>query len=259
MLTKVIDVAKTAGAEIMRFYEEGVQPEIKRDGSMVTPADRAAEKIIREGLAKIAPNIPFVGEESVEAGIVPDVSAGTFWCVDPLDGTRNFVERNGKFGVLIGLIENGAPSLGVLYAPFLNVLAFGGFGHGAFVNRGKGDEKLHDLRAAGANPRIVVEQRIKDRDSVKNYAKKVNGTVIGTSNAWPFLEFAAGGYDICAAFSAAYEWDTAATHAILRALGGEVFAPGKIPLPYGKSAQKFKNPNMLASHAAFIGQVPDFE
>ncbi len=259
MLNQVIDIAKNAGAEIMRFYAEGVTPEIKRDGSMVTPADRAAEKIIREGLVKIASNIPFVGEESVEAGVIPDVSAGTFWCVDPLDGTRNFVERNGKFGVLIGLIENGKPSLGVLYAPFLNVLAFGGPGHGAFVNRGKGDERLQNLCMPGANPRIVVEQRIKDRDHVKNYAKKINGTVIGTSNAWPFLELAAGGYDICAAFSAAYEWDSAATHAILRGLDGEVFAPGKNALPYGKSGQKFKNPNMLACHASFIGQAPDFE
>ncbi len=113
MLNQVIDIAKNAGAEIMRFYAEGVTPEIKRDGSMVTPADRAAEKIIREGLVKIASNIPFVGEESVEAGVIPDVSAGTFWCVDPLDGTRNFVERNGKFGVLIGLIVG-------MFARFLN-------------------------------------------------------------------------------------------------------------------------------------------
>ncbi len=258
MLERVIDVSKRAGEEIMRFYADVITPEIKKDGSVVTPADRAAEKIIRDGLHAIAPNIPFIGEESVEAGIVPDVTGGTFWCVDPLDGTRNFVERTGKFAVLIGLVQNGVPVLGVLYAPALNLLAAGGMDLGVTIDRGDGGRSINRLSALRDPKRILVEQRIKDKPAVQNYVGRLNGNVAITDNAWPFLEMIVGDYDVNVAFSQSYEWDTAATHAMVGALGGHVLAPGSAPLPYGKTTQKFKNPHLLAVKSGFDVPAGDF-
>ena len=262
-LSAVESVARLAGAEIMRFYESGITPEFKKDGSMVTPADRASEKIIRDGLAQIAPQIPFVGEESVEAGIVPDISGGTFWCVDPLDGTRNFVERNGQFAVLIGLVMKGIPVMGVLFQPTENWLCAGAVGLGAHSAVNDNRRTLSSLPTKRAPSTAIVEHKFRSRDRVKSYVKKMTPkfpgiTLIDSKTVWPLCDLAMGHGDVCLAFSQSYEWDTAAVHGILHSVGGGIIAPAGKKLAYGKRDIKFLNPDIAGCADHLADQLPEF-
>ena len=117
LLPKVRTIAHEAGQVILRFYNDGIDAATKVDGSPVTQADLAAEHVITPALHHIAPGIPVVAEEAVSAGNRPDISGGRFWLVDPLDGTKEFISRNGEFTVNIALIDGGRPVLGVVYAP----------------------------------------------------------------------------------------------------------------------------------------------
>ena len=129
LLEPVCNIARDAGVAIMDIYATNFSSERKADGSLVTKADTAAETIILSALASLTPDIPIVSEERSAIGDFPDITGGTFWSVDPLDGTREFVKRNDEFTVNIGLIIDLKPVLGVLYAPALDILFFGaGFG-----------------------------------------------------------------------------------------------------------------------------------
>ncbi|WP_286773828.1 inositol monophosphatase family protein, partial [Sphingomonas sp. 66-10] len=124
LLEALIALAEAAGDIVWRHFVEGATVTIKPDESPVTAADHAAEAAILAGLAEVAPHIPIVAEEEAAAGRVPDVG-GAFFLVDPLDGTKEFIRRGNDFTVNIGLIEQGAPTMGVVYAPARNALYWG--------------------------------------------------------------------------------------------------------------------------------------
>ena len=117
LLNEIILIARDASSLIMKYYEGEIEVDEKTDGSPVTAADRAADALIFPALEKLTPEIPIISEESFADGHSPDVSGGTFWLVDPLDGTREYIRRNGDFTVNIGLIENFEPTLGVVLTP----------------------------------------------------------------------------------------------------------------------------------------------
>lgn len=130
-MPRLVALAHRAGEAIMEIYATDFKTETKADKSPVTAADIAAEAVIEAGLTKFAPDIPLVAEEAASEGRVPDIFGGRFWLVDPLDGTREFVNRNGEFTVNIGLIVDGAPVLGVVHAPALDLTFTGLAGAGA--------------------------------------------------------------------------------------------------------------------------------
>ena len=137
LLAALTPLIHEAGALVMRVYATDFQVEIKGDESPVTLADQCAEKVIFEGLRRIAPDIPVVGEEAASAGNIPDVS-NRFWLVDPIDGTKEFISRNGEFTVNIALVEHGVPVLGLVLAPAIGRLFSGATGLGAWVEDGQG-------------------------------------------------------------------------------------------------------------------------
>ena len=131
LMPELVKLAEAAGEVIMRVYAGEIEVEMKDDRSPVTAADGAAEKVIIARLRELTPNIPIVAEEAVAAGDLPDVAGGDFWLVDPLDGTKEFISRNGEFTVNIALVSSRQPVAGVVYAPAIETMWWGAVGHGA--------------------------------------------------------------------------------------------------------------------------------
>ncbi|HYD30911.1 MAG TPA: 3'(2'),5'-bisphosphate nucleotidase CysQ [Azospirillaceae bacterium] len=249
LLSAVRSIAREAGAVILRYYNDTMSVETKADGSPVTQADQAAEHVILPALHHLAPGVPVVAEEAVAAGHVPDISGGRFWLVDPLDGTKEFIKRNGEFTVNIALIENGVPVLGVVYAPALGEL-YAGAGPGTAIAW----DDLHphhdhpiSARAIPADGATVVASR-SHGDPAKLDAFLANYTVketCGRGSSLKFCLIAKGEADLYPRFGPTCEWDTAAGHAVLLAAGGRVETVDGRSLTYGGGG-KFLNPEFIA-------------
>ena len=236
LLPKVRTIAHEAGQVILRFYNGGIDAATKVDGSPVTQADIAAEHVIIPALHHLAPGIPVVSEEAAAAGHKPDISGGLFWLVDPLDGTKEFISRNGEFTVNIALIEAGRPVLGVVYAPATGDL-YAAAGPGTAVHwvEGRHDYPIK-VRTPPADGLTVVASRShgagSDLDNFLAQYKVKDRVSCGSS--LKFCTVAAGKADLYPRFGLTSEWDTAAGHAVLLAAGGRVEQPDGSPLVYGK-------------------------
>lgn len=242
----LVALARQAGEAIMETYATEFETETKADSSPVTAADLAAEAIIEAGLAELAPHIPLVAEEAAAAGRFPDISGGRFWLVDPLDGTREFISRNGEFTVNIGLIVNGAPVLGVVHAPALDLTFTGLAGAGASVSRDGNPPKTIAVRPSPVGGvTIVASRRHGDPEAIDKLLR--GHPVADRKTAGSSLKFclvAEGEADIYPRFGRTMEWDTAAGQAVLTAAGGQVTDKHGAPLAYGKPG--FENPPFVA-------------
>ena len=226
-----------AGRAILSVYEsDDAAATLKADGSPVTAADQAAEAVILAGLPKLLPDCPIVSEERASAGDVPDISAGRFWLVDPLDGTREFLNRNGEFTVNIALVEEGRPVLGAVYAPVPSTLYLGRVGEAAWRTAGNTAETTIAARLPPEDGLTVVASRSHgDRKALSDYLQGY--TVAAERQAGSSLKFcllAEGSADLYPRFGRTMEWDTAAGEAVLRAAGGSVETLDGAALPYGK-------------------------
>jgi 3'(2'), 5'-bisphosphate nucleotidase len=232
-------LARTAGNAIMAIYATDFAARAKPDQSPVTDADEAAERIILEGLAQLAPEVPVVAEESAAAGRVPTHLGARFWLVDPLDGTREFLARNGEFTVNIALIERGAPTLGVVYAPAIDAM-YCGDGATAF----HGETPIR-VRAPAADGLVVLASRSHRTPETDAYLRGLTmRRCIEAGSSLKFCLIAAGEADHYPRHGPTMEWDTAAGDAVLRAAGGTVTALDGAPLAYGKPG--FRNPSFIA-------------
>lgn len=244
---KLIDVVRAAGDIELKYYREGAEVIDKSDGSPVTLADQEAEKYIFARLAEIAPGIPVVGEEAVAGGSIPDISSGTFFLVDPLDGTKEFITGGGDFTVNIALMVNFEPVMGIVFAPVSNELYFGAEGQ-AFMSVGGVAEKAITVRAAPQEGlTVVASKRHGDPERLEEFLRgRQVAAVFNRSSSLKFCAIAAGLADLYPRLGPTSEWDTAAGDAILRAAGGRVETLDGKPLPYGKSEKKFLNPEFVA-------------
>jgi 3'(2'), 5'-bisphosphate nucleotidase len=245
-LQPVIDAVREAGRVIMEIYATDFAVRGKEDASPVTEADERAERVIVQRLQALTPEVPVVAEEAVAAGQVPQVGE-RFWLVDPLDGTKEFISRNGEFTVNVALIEHGAPVLGVVFAPALGRLFAGVLGAGAFVEQ-DGQRRAIACRPVPAEGLTVVASR-SHGDAAALDAFLAGRTVARLANAGSSLKLclvAAGEADLYPRLGRTMEWDIAAGHAVLRAAGGEVtrIDDGQ-PLRYGKPG--FENPHFVAA------------
>jgi len=250
LLQTLIDAALAAGAEIEAIYGAGCAAETKSDGSFVTVADRRAEEIILARLAAAYPDIPILAEEEASDGRIPDLGT-RFFCVDPLDGTRGFVDRNGEFTVNIALVEEGAPVAGVIYAPDSQAFYYGAKGEGAF--RSLSGAKAEPIRArtrAAAGLVAVGSRSHASHGSADKLAHLDIADFIPSSSSLKFCLVAEGSADLYPRHGRTMEWDTAAGQAILEAAGGRVMAlDGTVeagPLRYGKADAGFANPSFIA-------------
>ena len=227
--------AREAGEAILAVVRRGFEVESKQDTSPVTEADRAAELIILAALARAAPGVPVIAEEEVAAGRIP-AHGDTYFLVDPLDGTKEFVRGGDDYTVNIGLIENGAPKLGVVFAPATGRLHCGCVGEGAWLDEGGGRRPIQ-VRERGERLTAVASKSHLNQATI-DYLEAAVGACgyLSIGSSLKFCIVAEGQADIYPRLSPTSEWDTAAGHAVLLAAGGLVDGPDGGPLQYGKTA-----------------------
>lgn len=251
----LVRLAHEAGKVIMAIYAAPIEVSTKADRSPVTEADQKAEDVILAGLKSLFPNIPVVAEESVAKGNIPDIGE-SFFLVDPLDGTKEFISRNGEFTVNIALIENGAPVFGVVYAPAIDDMYFGRVGKGAICAKiktslpwaGIGNASPIATRPLPAEGATVLASRSHcDAETEAFIARTKVAKLVSAGSSLKFCKVAAGEADLYPRFGRTMEWDTAAGHAILLAAGGKVVTTDGTPLAYGKESRGFDNPAFIAS------------
>ena len=234
-------IALRAGDEIMRVYRTPFEVRSKADRSPVTAADEAAEHLIAEELSRLTPSLPVVAEERVAKGDIPDVGTSPYWLVDPLDGTKEFVSRNGEFTVNIGLIENGRPTLGVVFAPAVGRMFWNSGPTEVFAERDGGSPTRIAARRAAPDGYVVVASRShRDHDTDEYLATLTVKSITSAGSSLKFCLVAAGEADLYPRFGPTNEWDTAAGHAVLAAAGGRVVTRDGEELTYAKP--KFRNP-----------------
>jgi len=247
LLPEIVALAERAGQVILEHYREGVAVRAKADASPVTVADEAAEAVILAGLAELTPEIPVVAEETVAAGHVPEVDEGRFWLVDPLDGTKEFISRNGEFTVNIALVEGKEPVLGVVLAPALGKVWWGARGFGARMRDQSGERPIA-ARRRPAQGAVAVASRSHSDQATEAFLDE-EGVVerISAGSSLKFCLVAEGKADLYPRFGRTMEWDVAAGHAVLAAAGGRVTTRDGAPFLYRKPG--FENPAFIARGA----------
>jgi 3'(2'), 5'-bisphosphate nucleotidase len=235
LLDAMAEAAREAGAAILEVVARGFDVEQKGDLSPVTEADRAAELVILAALARAAPGVPVIAEEEVAAGRIP-AHGDTFFLVDPLDGTKEFVRGGDDYTVNIALVVDGAPRLGVVFAPATGRLHGGIAGDHAWLDEGEGRRRI--ACRSCADPMIVVASKSHFTQNTSDYlAQAAPGCgyeAVGSS--LKFCIVAEGRADLYPRLSPTSEWDTAAGHAVLLGAGGRVVGADGQPLRYGKPA-----------------------
>ena len=245
-------LALQAGAEIMRIYEQpDVSVRLKADTSPLTEADEAADAIISEGLSAEFLDIPVVTEEQTASH---KLDAERFFIVDPLDGTKEFVQRRGDFTVNIALVEGGRPVRGVVYAPAKHRMFYTSADGSAVEEQGpfdfqvRGQTRKLQMRKPDPKALVVVASKSHRDQATDDYINQY--AVADLRSAGSSLKFcllAAGEADLYPRLGRTMEWDTAAGHAVLQAAGGEVLDFNThLPLQYGKSG--YENPFFIARH-----------
>lgn len=255
LLDNLKNLALEAGSVIMMVYEGDIQSRNKADTSPVTEADGLAEAIILDGLRRLYPDIPIVAEEEFSNGHVPSELGSRFFLVDPLDGTKEFINRRDEFTVNIALVEHGVPTAGVVYAPALGKLYLGNT-ETAYV---------YTMDAAGClgeRAPLTVRARCKELIAVASRShcdpiteawleKSGVHTRVSVGSSLKFCLLAEGKADVYPRLGRTMEWDTAAGHAVLLAAGGSVTCLDGQSLTYGKRNQAldadFANPHFIAS------------
>lgn len=246
LLAVALDAARRAGAEIMAVYAQDFAIRRKEDASPVTLADERAETLILAALAAAAPDIPVIAEEQAAAIGLPATAPPLFWLVDPLDGTKEFVSRNGEFTVNIGLIEDGEPILGVVHVPAENV-TYAGAGAGT-ARRWHGADPAEPIAARRPPPEGITVVHSRSHENNAALSEYLTGKVVAamrvSGSSVKFCLLAAGEADLYPRFGPTMEWDTAAGHAVLLAAGGSVTTLEGAPFRYGKPG--FRNPGFIA-------------
>jgi 3'(2'), 5'-bisphosphate nucleotidase len=249
----LLPLAREAATAIMAIYATPFVARAKDDRSPVTDADEAAETIILAGLKRLTPDIPVVAEELATRGEAPSVGSGRFWLVDPLDGTREFIERNGEFTVNIALIEQGRPVLGIVLAPAQEIAWLGMPGGALRFDRLNPDGKPIAARSVPKVGPMVLVSRNHREPAVDTWLQQLVAPETRTvGSSLKFCQIAEGSGDLYPRFASISEWDTAAGQAVLEAAGGAVvtwdttYKQGPA-LPYGKT--NFRNPPFLARGA----------
>lgn len=227
--------AREAGEAILEVVRRGFDVESKDDRSPVTEADRAAELIILAALARAAPGVPVIAEEEVAAGRIPEHD-DTYFLVDPLDGTKEFIRGGDDYTVNIGLIEHGAPKLGVVFAPATGRLHGGCVGEGAWLDEGEGRLPIATRRRGELTTAVASKSHLNQATIDYLEAAVGNCGYISIGSSLKFCIVAEGKADIYPRAAPTSEWDTAAGHAVLLSAGGLVDGPDGNPLRYGKRA-----------------------
>ena len=246
LLIQAIEAAEEGCGAILKVYESGdFQTEVKGDKSPLTLADRNAHRAISQNLEKT--RLPILSEEGKSIPYEERKNWEYFWMVDPLDGTKEFIKRNGEFTVNIALIWKATPILGVVAMPVTGELYYASEGEGATVRRGGRDEKLARKGAADLSRdglRVVASRSHMNEETRRFIAALKNATLVSAGSSLKFMLVANGEADVYPRYAPTMEWDTAAAHAIVKETGHEVLQEGTDrPLLYNK--RELVNPHFL--------------
>ena len=249
---ELVSIALEAGEIIMRIYGSDFSVAEKSDCSPVTLADQQAEQFILSRLSELAQDIPVLAEEAVAAGNIPDIGS-KFFLVDPLDGTKEFINKRGEFTVNIALIEYGRPVMGVVYAPALNRL----FVAESVSLAWQAQAKPGGMVPAGAEREIMRIRRAPERlTAIASKSHRTPetdafletfevGEIVSAGSSLKFCLIAAGEADLYPRMGRTMEWDTAAGQAVVEAAGGRVLQEDGSPLLYGKTERGYDNPHFI--------------
>lgn len=245
LLAGAAEAARAAGAAIMQVYAGDFAVQSKPDHSPITAADLAAQQVIAAQLAALAPDIPLLAEESAAHEVAARRDWRTLWLVDPLDGTREFVKRNGEFAVNIALVHEHAAVLGVIYVPASDTLYSAHAGAPAWRQDARGVTRLQAAVPALRPPRVLASRSHRGKSLDGLLQRLGEHTIVSAGSSLKFGALAAGDADLYPRFSPTSEWDTAAGQAIVEAAGGCVLDLGGRPLRYN-ARDTLTNPSFMA-------------
>ena len=262
LVEPIVALAEDAGRAILEVYSTDFEVQAKDDASPLTQADLASHRWIDAGLKALTPDIPVISEESGLAGFDVRRTWRRCWIVDPLDGTKEFVNRNGEFTVNIALIEDGRPVLGVVHVPVLNKTYVGCEGVGA--QRRDGDSDPVSIKVAGnsRNPVRIVGSRSHRGASLDGFLDNIGDyDMVPMGSSLKFCVIAEGGADVYPRLGPTSEWDTAAAQAVVEQAGGSVVTLDGKPMKYNAKAD-ILNPHFCvigATDRDWLSLLPDSE
>ncbi len=234
-ISELEPIARAAGDAILAIYRQPFAVEYKQDESPLTAADQGAHEVIVQALARLTPDIPVLSEESDAETMQARLGWSRYWLVDPLDGTKEFVSRNGEFTVNIALIEEGRPVWGLVYAPVLDRLWYGGKGMGAWrVADGKRETIQTLPHQEGAPWRVVGSRNHLSQETLDYLAPFGEIELVSMGSSLKFCIIAEGGAELYPRLAPTCEWDTAAAQAVLEGAGGSVTQLDGSALAYNK-------------------------
>lgn len=245
LIESLVRLAREADRAILEIYDTDFEVEDKRDESPLTQADMASHRTIVSGLRELTPEIPVMSEESADIDPAERREWQRFWLVDPLDGTKEFIKRNGEFTVNIALIEQGRPVLGVVTVPARGLAYHGSLDGGAWRREGDAPAQPIRVRQLGEGPAVAVASRSHKTPELQQYLDAMGEhTVRSIGSSLKFCLVAEGEADIYPRFGPTSEWDTAAAQAIVEAAGGHVVDVSGQPLRYNRG-ESVLNPSFL--------------
>ena len=253
LVHSVIEIAKLAGSGILDIYNKGKDSagiSYKDDKSPLTLADKASNDVICKSLKELTPSIPILSEEGKKINYSDRKHWNKFWLIDPLDGTKEFINRNGEFTVNIALIENGSPVLGVVYAPILDITWFGTLEQGSFKVKNNESPEIINVKTPSDNStvKIVSSRSHANNPKLENYLNKFNQyELVKMGSSIKICLVADGSAHLYPRFGPTMEWDTAAAHAVVKFAGGNIINLNtNLELSYNKD--NLLNPEFLVNY-----------
>jgi len=248
-LNEVVAIAKHAGEAIMAVYAQVIEVQHKQDNSPLTQADLAAHNIIENSLSALVPELPVLSEESAAIPFATRRQWSSYWLVDPLDGTREFIKRNGEFTVNIALIENHRPVMGVVYAPALDLLFYASAGQGAYRQSGREPLQTIHARTFAADRITVAGSRSHAGEELTRFLDRMGPhTLISMGSSLKICMVAEGLADVYPRLGPTSEWDTAAAQCVLEEAGGHLVGMDGMPFRYNLK-DNLLNPHFFAAGA----------
>ena len=256
LLPALETLARDAGSAIMEIYgRDDFQVQSKEDQSPLTAADLASHRVLVAGLKALTPDIPILSEESASLPWAERQAWGTYWLLDPLDGTKEFIQRNGEFTVNIALVQDTVPTLGVVYVPAQDALYAGILGLGAWRTRGQGAPESIRVRPAPETLVVSVSRSHANAETLAVLERLGAHEARSVGSALKFCTVAEGEVDFYPRLGPTSEWDTGAAQAVLEAAGGKVVRLDGAPLRYN-TKDSLLNPHFYATgDHALLGRV----
>ncbi|TMP26475.1 3'(2'),5'-bisphosphate nucleotidase [Pseudoalteromonas rubra] len=247
LLEEIVNLARRAGDKILTIYAKDFNVEYKDDKSPVTDADLAANEVITAGLKVLTPDLPILSEESAEISWQERQTWQRYWLVDPIDGTKEFIKKNGEFTVNIALIENGEPVMGVVHAPALNVSYFAANSIGAFKECGEARIELKVTRKDNQGTIQVVGSRSHPSPDLADYLTQFDDVnMVPKGSSLKLCLVAESAADVYPRLGPTSEWDTGAGHAVAKIAGATVTQLDGSPLLYNQK-ESYLNPYFVVS------------